>query len=120
MNPDQGPVQASSSAQVLRVVFGRALVFPQSRGDNHTQDGGKNKKGSKHNSQGREQRLVTPRHSRAFPRVLGPHFLSLNLFSLDVSVHVIFIILNVGLKKKAGLNWLWISTSEPFLITENN
>lgn len=104
VNPDQGPAQASSSAQVLRVVSGRALVFPQPRGDSHTRDGGKNKKGSEHNSQGREQRLVTPRHGRAFPWVLGPHFLSLNFFSLDIPVHVIFVRLNVGLKNKAGLN----------------
>lgn len=65
----------------------------------------KDKKCRKHNTENKAKAFnsFTPRHRHAFPRVLGPRLLSLYLLSLNVSVNVIFIVLNVRLKKKGVL-----------------
>ena len=77
-----------------------------------------NKKGAKHSFQGAGRKRITPRHGCAFPWVLSPHLPGLDLLSLGVPLHAIFITLNVGLENKRVPELAWGPTSERFLVTE--
>lgn len=86
-------------------------MLPQSCINNHNKKKHKKRELGKNNVKptvrGRQSTLkrtkVTSRYNRAFSWVLGPHFPGFYIFSLDVSLNIIFIVLNIRLKEKRGL-----------------